>query len=59
MFFSSLPRFHQRSDPASSPIDLKFGGDFRDSLVFNLNGGDHIWSSVRSSFNPRIVPLFW
>ena len=40
-------------------IDLKFGGEVRDSLIFNLNGGDRIWRSGRLSFNPRIEPLFW
>ena len=41
------------------PIDLKFGGEVRDSLIFNLNGGDRIWSFKRSSFSPRTEPLFW
>ena len=41
------------------PIDLKFGGEVRDSLIFNLNGGDRIWSSKQSYFNLRIKPLFW
>ena len=41
------------------PIDLKFGGEVCDSLIFNLNGGDQIWRSGRSSFSLRIEPLFW
>ena len=26
------------------PIDLNIGGEVCDSLVFNMNGGDQIWS---------------
>ena len=40
-------------------IDLKFGGEVHDLLIFNLNGRDRIWSSKRSYFNLRIEPLFW
>ncbi|RVX19049.1 Retrovirus-related Pol polyprotein from transposon TNT 1-94 [Vitis vinifera] len=40
-------------------IDLKFGGKVHDSLIFNLNGGDRIWRSGRSSFSSRIEPLQW
>ena len=40
-------------------IDLKFGGEVRDSLIFNLNSGDRIWSSGRSSFNMSTKLLFW
>ena len=40
-------------------IDLKFGEEVRDSLIFNLNGGDRIWRSRQFSFNPRTELLFW
>ena len=40
-------------------IDLKCGGEVCDSLIFNMNGGDQIWSSRQSSFSPRTEPLFW
>ena len=40
------------------PIDLKFGGEVCDSLIFNLNNGDWIWSSERSSFSLRTVVVF-
>ena len=48
-----------RSYFVCGPIDLKFGGEVRDSLIFNMNGGDQIWSSGRSYFSPRTEPLFW
>ena len=40
-------------------IELKFRGEVHDSLIFNMNGEDRIWSFGRSSFNPRTKPLFW
>ena len=30
------------------PIELKFGGKFHDSFIFNLNGEDRIWSFGKS-----------
>ena len=30
------------------PIELKFGGKFHDSFIFNLNGDDRIWSFGKS-----------
>ncbi|RVX19730.1 Aromatic aminotransferase ISS1 [Vitis vinifera] len=65
MLTKSLPRekleisSKVRSRFVCGPIDLKFGREVRDSLIFNLNDGDQIWSFGRSSFNPRTKPLFW
>ena len=48
-----------RSYFVCGPIDLKFGREVRDSLIFNQNGGDRIWSFGQSSFNSKTEPLFW
>ena len=37
-----------RSHFVHGPIELKFGGEFRDSFIFNLNGEDRIWSFGKS-----------
>ena len=37
-----------RSHFVRGPIELKFGGEFRDSFIFNLNGEDRIWSFGKS-----------
>ncbi|KAL6314361.1 hypothetical protein AAG906_021191 [Vitis piasezkii] len=39
-----------RSRFVCGPIDLKFEGEFFNSLISNLNGGDRIWSSGRLLF---------
>ena len=48
--FLIMPRFHQKvwSHFVRGPIELKFGGEFRDSFIFNLNGEDRIWSFGKS-----------
>ena len=58
-FFTVQISSNVRSCFICGTIELNFGGEVRDSLIFNLNGGDRIWSFGRSSFNPRIEPLFW
>ena len=52
MFFFSMSRFHLF---IFGPIGLKFREEVLDSLIFNLNGGDRIWSSGRLPFNPRTI----
>ena len=37
-----------RSHFVCGPIELKFGGEFCDSFIFNLNGEDRIWSFGKS-----------
>ena len=37
-----------RSHFVHGPIELKFGGEFHDSFIFNLNGEDRIWSFGKS-----------
>ena len=58
-FFTVQISSKVRSCFVCGPIDLKFGEEVRDSLIFNLNCGDQIWSFGRSSFSSRIEPLFW
>ena len=37
-----------RSHFVRGPIELKFGGEVRGSCIFNMNGGDWIWSFGQS-----------
>ena len=58
-FFTVQILSNIRSYFVYEPINLKFGREVRDSLIFNLNDEDWIWSFGRLSFNMRIEPLFW
>ena len=58
-FFTAQISSKVRSRFFCGPIDLKFGGEVCDSLIFNVNGGDRIWRSRWSFFSPRTEPLFW
>ena len=58
-FFTAQISSKVRSRFVYGTINLKFGGDVRDSLIFILNGGDRIWRSRRSSFSPRIESPIW
>ena len=58
-FFTAQISSKVRSRFVCGPIDLKFGGEVCDSLIFNVNGEDRIWRSRWSFFSPRTESLFW